>query len=480
MSKIDLKNLTIEKAHDALMKGEFSAADLAKAYMEEIKKRNKDINAYLEVYDDVLEQAKAADAMIKKGEAVMLTGIPLALKDNILFKGHKATASSKILGDYKATYDATVIKKLKEQGVVILGRTNMDEFAMGSSTENSAFGVTKNPHDLARVAGGSSGGAAAAVAMDGALFALGSDTGGSVRQPAAFCGTVGLKPTYGAVSRYGLMAMGSSLDQIGPIAKTVRDAEIIFRAIAGHDMMDSTSTPVDLRQMEKKIDSDLKPKRIGVPRDFMKQEGFDPEVLANFDKSLERMKKLGYDIVDIELPNAKYSMPVYYILMPAEVSTNLSRFDGTRFGLRSEGKNLIDTYKKTRGEGFGAEARRRIMLGTYVLSHGYYDAYYNKANLVRRLIEQEFLKAFDAKNGGVDAIATPTNPTPAFSIGEKSKDPMAMYLSDIFTVPANISGMPAISIPAGKSKGGLPLDFHLTAAPHREDILFAIGKDFEK
>jgi aspartyl-tRNA(Asn)/glutamyl-tRNA(Gln) amidotransferase subunit A len=478
MSKIDLKNLTIEKAHDALMKGDFSAVELAQAYLDEIKKKNKDINAYLETYEDVLGQAKAADAMIKKGEATMLTGIPLALKDNILVKGHKVTASSKILGDYKATYDATVITKLKAQGAVILGRTNMDEFAMGSSTENSAFGVTKNPYDLTRVAGGSSGGAAAAVGMDGALFALGSDTGGSVRQPAAFCGAVGLKPTYGAVSRHGLMAMGSSLDQIGPVSKTVRDAEIIFNAITGHDDMDSTSMPVDFRQAQK-ANTNLKPKRIGVPRDFMAQEGFDKEVLENFDKSLEKLKKLGYEIVDIKLPNAKYSMPVYYILMPAEASTNLSRFDSVRFGLQVKGKNLLDTYNKTRGEGFGKEVRRRIMLGTYVLSHGYYDAYYNKANKVRSLIEQEFIKAFDVKNGGVDAIVTPTNPTPAFKIGEKSKNPLAMYLSDIFTVPANIAGIPAISIPAGMSKEGLPLDLHISAPHFREDILFTIGKEFE-
>ena len=478
MIKIDLKTLTIEKAHNFLIKGDFSAVDLTKAYLEEIKKKNKDINAYLEVYEDVIKQAEEADKMIKRGEATMLTGIPLALKDNILVKGHKVTAASKILGDYKGGYDATVIKKLKAQGAVILGRTNMDEFAMGSSTENSAFGVTKNPHDPARVAGGSSGGSAAAVAMDGALFALGSDTGGSVRQPAAFCGVVGLKPTYGAVSRYGLMAMGSSLDQIGPITKTVADAEIIFQAITGHDEMDATSIPVDLRQQEK-AGTNLKPKRIGVPRDFMNQEGFDAEVLANFNQSLEKLKKLGYEIVDIELPNAKYSLPVYYILMPAEASTNLSRFDGTRYGLRSVGKNLIETYNKSRGEGFGREVRRRIMLGTYVLSHGYYDAYYNKANKVRNMIEQEFIKAFDIKNGGVDAIVTPTNPTPAFKIGEKSKNPLAMYLSDIFTVPANIAGIPAISIPAGFSKDGLPLDLHLQAPHFREDTLFTIGKEFE-
>lgn len=474
---IDLEGLTISKASAALKKGEFTARELAEAYLKNIESKNKDINAYLEIYSDVLDQADRADVLIKSGQAGFLAGIPFAIKDNILIDGQRVSAASKILENYHATYDATVIKKLKDEGVVFIGRTNMDEFAMGSSTENSAYGVTKNPRDLSRVAGGSSGGSAAAVAMDGALAALGSDTGGSVRQPASFCGVVGLKPTYGSVSRHGLMAMGSSLDVIGPLTKTVEDAEIIFKAIAGEDKMDSTSVSVDFRQKVKGRSTQGEPKRIGVPRNFLK--GVNPEVLENFENSLNKLKTLGYEIVDIELKNIGDALPVYYILMPAESSTNLSRFDGVRYGLRVAGANLLETYQKTKGQGFGKEVRRRIMLGAYVLSHGYYDAYYNKAVKVRRLIEDEYLRAFDPAQGGIDAIATPTSPTPAFKIGEKSSNPLEMYLSDVFTVSANIAGIPAISIPAGLSKEGLPLDLHLSSAPFREDILFTIGKKFE-
>ena len=379
-------------------------------------------------------------------------------------------SSSKLLGDYKATYDATVTKLLKEEGCVFLGRTNMDEFAMGSSTENSAFGVTKNPHDISRVPGGSSGGSAASVAMNSALFAPGSDTGGSIRQPASFCGVVGLKTTYGSVSRYGLFAMGSSLDQIGPIAKSVRDAEIIFNAISKYDKMDSTSVPEDSRGGSKTLS-----KRIGIMKDLMTGEGLDAEVMENFNKSLEKLKSLGYEIVDVDLPMAKYSLAVYYILMPAEASTNLARFDGIRYGLSLSGNNSIDAYNKTRGAGFGKEVRRRVILGTYVLSHGYYDAYYNKAVKVRKIIENDFKKAFE----NVDAIITPTSPFPAFKIGEKMNDPLQMYLSDIFTVPANIAGIPAISIPSGMTKENLPLGIQFMAPHFREDILFKIGKDFE-
>lgn len=466
----DLKNMTIEKVHKHLSDGDFTARELAEAYMHAIGEKNGDIHAYLEVYDDVLEQADAADEKFKNGTATLLTGIPMALKDNILIAGKHVTSASKILEGYKATYDSTVVRKLKDAGVIFLGRTNMDEFAMGSSTENSAFGATKNPRDITRVAGGSSGGSVAAVAMDGALIAFGSDTGGSVRQPASFCGVVGLKPTYGAVSRYGLMAMGSSLDQIGPIAKNVRDAEIVYGAIAGHDEMDSTSVPPELRENSMK-----EFKKIGVPKDVMAGDGLDAEVFENFKNSLKKLESLGYEIVPIDLPLMKYSLAVYYILMPAEVSTNLSRFDGIRYGLSVAGKNMIDSYDKTRGVGFGKEVRRRIMLGSYVLSHGYYDAYYNKAVKVRKMIEKEFKHAFES----IDAIATPASPFPAFKIGEKVSDPLQMYLSDIFTVPANIAGVPAISFPAGATKENLPLDLQLMSAHFREDILFNIGKAFE-
>ncbi|MFA6272995.1 MAG: Asp-tRNA(Asn)/Glu-tRNA(Gln) amidotransferase subunit GatA [Candidatus Paceibacterota bacterium] len=464
--KIDLEKLTIKKAHDALLKKEFSARDLTEAYLAEIDKKNSGLNAYLEVFADALEQAGAADEKIKKGEVGVLTGIPLAIKDNILIKGRRAGAASKILEGYVAPYDATVIKKLKEAGAVFLGRVNMDEFAMGGSTENSAYGVTKNPHDETRVSGGSSGGSAASVAANLALAALGSDTGGSVRQPAAFCGVVGLKPTYGAVSRSGLMAMGSSLDQIGPLAKTVEDAEIIFNIIRGQDPMDSTTisekTYSRLPLLKKFV--------IGVPRDFL-GEGVDKEVLENFEVGLKKLEKAGVEIRDIELPNLKYSLPAYYIIMPAEVSSNLARFDGVKFGAKIAGANLLEDYLKTRGQLFGKEARRRIILGTYVLSAGYYDAYYNKAIAVRKMIADDLKKVFDS---GIHAIATPITPTLAFKIGEKINDPLQMYLADIFTVTANITGIPAISIPSGST------GFQLQAPWGREDILFEIGEKFEK
>lgn len=467
---MDLKNLTIKKTHDALKKREFTSVDLTNAFIDEIKKKNSDINAYLEVFADALDQAKVADDMIARGEMKPLTGIPLAIKDNLLFQGHRAGASSKILEGYVATYDAKVIEDLTREGAVILGRTNMDEFAMGSSTETSAYGITKNPRDLSRVAGGSSGGSAAAVASDMALFSLGSDTGGSIRQPAGFCGIVGLKPTYGTISRSGLMAMGSSLDIIGPFTKTVEDAELVFNTLAKEDAKDSTCV------LEKdRICKKTGVKKIGVPRGFLKGEGIDPETLANFEKSLEKLKGLGYEIVDIEAPLLEYSLAVYYVLMPAEVSTNLSRFDGVRFGLSVQGKDVADSYKKTKEAGFGKEAKRRILLGTYVLSHGYYDAYYNKAVKLRHAITKSLEKVFEE----VDLIATPTCPTPAFKPGDK-KDPVSMYLSDIFTVPANISGIPAISIPAGVSSEGLPLDIQFMAPHFGEELLFDVGKRFEE
>ncbi len=493
--KIDLKNLTIQKAHDHMLKGDFSSTDLVKAYRDEIAKKNPDINAYLEVFDDALESAKKADENFAKGaEISVLTGIPFAIKDNILIKGHIASASSKMLVDYHATYDATVIAKLKKEGAVFLGRVNMDEFAMGGSTENSAYGVTKNPIDTTRVAGGSSGGSAAAVAMDGVLCALGSDTGGSIRQPASFCGVVGLKPTYGSVSRYGVMAMGSSLDQIGPIAKTVDDCEIIFNAIKGQDIKDGTTISEETyakdlvggkssnKNSAGKKSADKKPV-IGVPRDFLGGDGIDPAVMQAFNKSLETLKSKGYEIRDVKLPNISYSLLAYYIIMPAEVSSNMARFDGVKYGLHSDGKTGIDDYFETRRAGLGREVIRRILLGTYVLSSGYYDAYYNRANAVRRMITDDFKKAFET----VDVIATPTAPSPAFTIGSKTSDPMAMYLEDIFTVTANLTGMPALSVPCGVApadsskdrKVDLPIGLQLTARHGDEATLFYVGKELE-
>ena len=485
--KIDLKNLTIHKAHDALKKGDFTSVQLTQAYLDEIKAKNADINAYLEVFTDALEQAKKADEKIldfrnKNKDFSVLLGIPCGVKDNILIQGRIASASSKMLEDYHATYDATVIAKLKAEGAVFLGRLNMDEFAMGGSTENSAYGPTKNPHDLSRVAGGSSGGSAAAVAMQGALFTLGSDTGGSIRQPASFCGVVGLKPTYGAVSRYGVMAMGSSLDQIGPIANTVTDCEIVFDTIKGRDAKDGTTISKDtydanLRMDENATKNANKKPVIGVPRDFLKGDGIDSAVLKSFNESLEAFKAKGYEVRDISLPNISYSLMVYYVLMPAEVSSNMARFDGVKYGLHKDGKTVIEDYFESRRAGLGREVIRRILLGTYVLSSGYYDAYYNRANAVRQMITNDFLKAFES----VDIIATPTAPSPAFKIGEKTNDPVAMYLEDIFTVTANLTGLPAISIPCGQAQKDdkiLPIGLQLTARHGDEKTLFIAGKDF--
>ncbi len=475
---IDLQTLTIKKAHKHLIDGDFSAVALAEAYLEAIKLKNNELNAYLEVYDDVLLQAAEADKKfknLKTSQLPNLLGIPLAVKDNILIKGRRASASSKILGNYVASYDATVISKLKEAGAVFLGRTNMDEFAMGSSTENSAFSVSKNPHDTSRVPGGSSGGSAAAVASSMALAALGSDTGGSIRQPASFCGVVGFKSTYGAVSRHGLMAMASSLDVIGPITKTVEDAEIIFNCIKGCDPFDSTSKDLDTTNYKLQT-TNLK---IGVPKSFTESEGVDKAVSANFNESLETLKKLGHEVRDILLPNIPYSLAAYYIIMPAEASTNLARFDGVKYGFHKAGENLLEDYQLSRGEGFGREVRRRILLGAHVLSSGYYDAYYNRAIAVREVITDDFVKAF--KN--VDIIAMPTTPSPAFKIGDKSNDPLSMYLADIFTVSANIAGIPAISVPSGfaaVSGRKLPLGLQFMAPAGGESVLFEIAKKFEE
>ena len=465
-----LNELSITEAVKKLQAGEITAVELARACLDEIEKNNKRLNIFLEVFDDVEEQAKKADERRKKGESHPLLGIPLALKDNILIEGRKASAASKMLENYVATYDATVVKKLKDAGAVFLGRTNMDEFAMGGSTENSAFGPTKNPLDESRVPGGSSGGSAAAVAAHMALGALGTDTGGSVREPASFCGLVGLKPTYGAVSRSGLIAMGSSLDQAGPLTKTVADAEIIFNTIRAHDALDATS--IDEKVYPKRKSN----KKIGVPRHLLR-EGIDADVLKTFEDSLASLAHKGYELVDVELPSAPLALSVYYVLMPAEVSANLARFDGVRYGLSLKGENLFDDYAKSRGEGFGTEVRRRIMLGTYVLSAGYYDAYYGKATLARKKLSDEVARALE----GVDVIAVPTTPSPATKLGEKS-DPLAMYLLDIFTVTANLTGNPALSIPMGmveREGKQLPVGLQFTAAHSNEAGLFAIAKELE-
>lgn len=464
----DLAKLSVQSARAALEKKEFSARELTEASLDAIEKKDQDIHAFLEVFDDVLEQADEADKKIAAGKNSPLLGVPVAIKDNMLMEGKRATAGSKILEGFVSPYDSTAVKKLKEAGAVILGRTNMDEFAMGSSTESSAHDVTKNPHDLSRVPGGSSGGSAAAVAANFALATLGSDTGGSIRQPAAFCGVVGLKPTYGRVSRSGLIALASSLDQIGPFAKTIGDVEILYEVLKGQDPPDSTTISEKTYPIRKKFS-----KVIGVPRAFVAGEGIDDSVRKNFAEVVEKFKSLGYEVKDIELPHIKYALATYYIIMPAEASSNLARFDGVKYGLHRDGKDVIEDYFQTRGEGFGAEARRRIILGTYVLSAGYYDEYYGSALQMKALITAELNRAFEE----IDFLLTPTTPTPAFKLGEKTTDPLSMYLADIFTVPANIAGLPSISIPSGLV-GALPLGIELTAGPGREDILFAAGKEF--
>ena len=473
---IDIHTLTIQKAHEHLKSGDFSARELTEAYCAEIEKKNPALNAYLEVFPGARADADRADKAFKEGNAGALTGIPLAVKDNILVKGERATCGSRILEGYRATYDAGVIEQLKKESAVFLGRTNMDEFAMGSSTEHSAFGAAKNPHDESRVPGGSSGGSAAVVAAGLALGALGSDTGGSVRQPAAFCGVVGMKPTYGAVSRRGLVALAPSLDQISPFAKTVGDAEILFRAIAAHDPMDSTSAPEALWE---KHPPRTGAKRIGVPRHVFAEGGVDKDVLSLFDSGLERLRGEGYIIEEIVLPTLRYALAAYYIVMPAEASANLARFDGVRYGLKKAGGSVLEEYEETRGAGFGDEPRMRILLGTFVLSSGYHDAYYRKATALRGVLRREMEEAFR----DVDFIAMPTTPTPAFKRGEKMSDPVSMYLSDTFTVPANITGVPALSLPMGmvtRDGAALPAGFQLMAPHWGDSSLFAIGKDFEK
>lgn len=469
---MDVSKLTIAGARRALDAKEFSALELTDAYLSQIEQRDADIHAYLEVWaEQARDEARAADVLIGKGEQKSLTGIPIAMKDNILIQGRRVTAASRILENYVASYDATVVRKLKEHGAVFLGRTNMDEFALGGSTENSAYGPTRNPHDISRVPGGTSGGSTAAVAAHLALGALGSDTGGSLRQPSAFCGTVGFKPTYGAVSRYGLIAAASSLDQIGSVGSTVEDARILFDAIKGHDSNDSTSIlhNYDVVQTSRK--------KIGIPRSVL-SSGVEPDILAAFEKTVGLLKSQGYEVQDIEMPALEYSLAVYYIINPAEVSTNLARFDGIRYGLSVPGDNIQEVYEKTRAAGFGPEARRRILVGTFVLSSGYADAYYRKARDVRNLITQEFKKALES----VDAVVLPTSPTAPWKIGEKA-DPVSLYAADIFTVPVNLAGVPAISVPSGivaRDGKDLPVGFQVIAPHGAEDVLFKIGTDIEQ
>jgi len=466
---MEINKLTIKQAIEKLEKKEITSVELTEACLDRIKKINGELNALLTICEEeAMSEARIADERRKMGEKNDLLGIPYIAKDNILTKGVRTTAASKILDNYIAPFDATIIKKLKNKGAVLLGKANMDEFAHGASGENSAYGATKNPWDLSRVAGGSSSGPAASVAAEMCLFALGTDTGGSIRCPASFCGITGLKPTYGRSSRFGLVSMTSSTDVPGPITKTIEDAEIILRAIEGVDQYDATT----IAMSEPKFD--LQKMKIGVPEEFFK--GTDEHILQITREAISKFENLGVEIVPISLPHAKYGIPVYYIITPSEVSSNLARFDGIRYGYSNqEAKSLMEVYKSSRGKGFGPEAKRRIMLGTYALSAGYFDAYYLKAQKVRTVIKKEL----DFELEKVDAIITPTQPDVAFKIGQQSDDPLKMYLEDIFLSPASLAGLPAVSIPAGFIDG-LPVGVQLISKRFGENILFALGKKFQE
>lgn len=471
-----LNKLTIQELHEGLKKKKFSSVEITKDCIDKIEKRQKNINAFITfTKDSALKMAEKADKKIKDNESFnVLHGIPCAIKDNILIKDILCTSGSKILSNYKAPYNAHVIEKLNKQGYVLLGKTNMDEFAMGSSTESSYYGTVKNPHDLERVPGGSSGGSAAAVADEQCIYSLGSDTGGSIRQPAALCGVIGLKPTYGRISRYGLMALASSFDQIGPFAKTTQDAAYIFNYLFGYDQKDGTSHYSAKKEYFTKIKKDVKGLKIGYYPDML-LDHMDEDIKTAFHKSLSALEKQGAEIIQVDMPTLSYALAAYYIILPAEASSNLARYDGVRFGHHIEMNNLIDTYLKTRGDGFGNEVKRRIILGTYTLSEGYYDAYYKKALKVRSILINDYKELFKK----VDCFATPTTPAVAFKIGLKVNDPLTMYLEDIFTVSANVAGIPGISIPCGNSQKNLPIGIQFLANHFDEKTLFQIANTFE-
>jgi aspartyl-tRNA(Asn)/glutamyl-tRNA(Gln) amidotransferase subunit A len=481
---MELTDLTILEAHERLRRREISSVELTQACLDRIVAVDNDVNAFLTLTPELaLEGARAADARRARGEDDPLLGIPLAIKDVICVEGVPTTCGSRILEDFIPPYSATVIERLLARGAVILGKTNTDEFAMGSSTENSAFFTTRNPWDLGRVPGGSSGGSAAAVAARMAPGALGSDTGGSVRQPAALCGIVGLKPSYGRVSRYGLVAFASSLDQIGPLARTVADVAVLLSAIAGHDPRDSTSMNLPVPDYLNLLRGGNGPPaalplqgvRLGVPREYF-IEGMQPEVEAAVRQAIAVMVGLGASIAEVSLPHTDYALPVYYLIAPAEASANLARYDGVRYGLRVQGEDMWDNYRATRGAGFGAEVKRRIMLGTYALSAGYYDAYYLKAQKVRTLIRADFDAAFQR----VDVIVCPTSPTTAFRIGEKTDDPLQMYLSDVFTLSCNLAGLPGISLPCGFDSNGLPIGLQLLGPAFKEEAILRVAYAYEQ
>ena len=473
-----LYQLTIQEAHRRLKQKEISSKDLTRAILDRINAVDDTVGAYITVDGEAaMAQAEMADTAISEGRIKSLTGIPIALKDLICTKDLRTTCASRILENFIPPYDATVVKKLKQEGAVIVGKLNMDEFAMGSSNEHSGFKLTRNPWDLTRIPGGSSGGSAAAIAADMCIAALGSDTGGSIRQPASHCGVVGLKPTYGRVSRFGLVAFASSLDQIGPLTKTVSDSAAMMNAIAGFDASDSTSVPKDVPDYTSFLENGLKKMVVGIPKEYTAVRGLDPDVSTAVENAVRKIKELGADCVEISLPHSEFVVAVYYIIAPSEASSNLARYDGVKYGYRDKDKaGLMEMYKSTRSKGFGPEVQRRILLGTYSLSAGYYDAYYGKASQVRTLIIEDFKNAFNS----CDVILSPVAPTPAFKIGEKVDDPLTMYLSDIFTLSANLAGIPGISIPCGFSSKGLPVGLQIMARHFEEGKLFRVAYNFEQ
>ncbi|MEJ2101092.1 MAG: Asp-tRNA(Asn)/Glu-tRNA(Gln) amidotransferase subunit GatA [Desulfobacterales bacterium] len=473
-----LHELTIHEAHRLLKTKEISSVELTRAVLDRIKAVESNIDAFLTIAEKIaMQQASAADQKIAAGHCGALTGIPLAIKDVICTRGIQTTCASKILANFIPPYSATVIEKLEQAGAVILGKTNMDEFAMGSSNENSGFKITHNPWDLTRVPGGSSGGSAAAVAADMCLGALGSDTGGSIRLPASYCGTVGMKPTYGRVSRYGLVAFASSLDQIGPLAKNVADCATMLNSIAGYDPADSTSVSQEVPDYASALQKGLKGIRVGMPGEYAATGGMNAEVVNAVNNAVQVIEDLGAEKIDVSLPHTEYAVAVYYVIAPSEASSNLARYDGVKYGVRDKDqKELIQMYRRTRSQGFGSEVQRRIIIGTYCLSAGYYDAYYGKASQVRSLIIDDFKKAFEK----CDVILCPVAPTPAFKIGEKVDDPLTMYLTDIFTLSANLAGIPGMSIPCGFSKEGLPIGLQLMGKHFAEEMLLKVAYNFEQ
>ncbi len=473
----ELCQLTLHEAKALLERGECSAVELTEACLARIEEVEETVRAYITVTPDLaLEQARAADEARVRGESAPLLGLPLAIKDVLSTRGVRTTCGSRILENYVPPYDATVVARLRAAGAVMLGKTNTDEFAMGSSTENSAFFTTRNPWDLERVPGGSSGGSAAAVAADECLAALGTDTGGSVRQPAALCGIVGLKPTYGRMSRYGLIAYASSLDQVGTLTKDVRDAALLLEVLAGHDPCDSTAADVPVPAYTAALTGDVRGLRLGVIREWLENPGLDSGVAAAVQQALETLTTLGMEVREVTLPHSDYALPVYYLIAPAEASSNLARYDGVAYGFRAPGADDIwDLFARTRGAGFGAEVKRRIMLGTYALSAGYYDQYYKKAQKVRTLIKQDFDRAFEE----VDVVVGPTSPVPAFKIGERVDDPLQMYLADIFTISVNLAGLPGISVPCGFASG-LPVGLQFIGKPWDEATLLRVAYAYEQ